>query len=111
MNARWVWALIGATTTTDQLTKAAALSLLLQGNSVAVLPGLDLTLGFNVGVSFGLFSDLMAGKPLVMAALRLLLFLRWRSPSFLSLSKVFKTSLHKSELARSFALTMRDHAC
>ncbi|TLP45416.1 signal peptidase II [Cohaesibacter sp. CAU 1516] len=69
MNARWVWALIGATTTADQLTKAAALSLLSQVNSVAVFPGLDLTLSFNEGVSFGLFSDLMAGKPLVMAAL------------------------------------------
>ncbi len=30
---------------------------------------MDLTLGFNEGVSFGLFSDLMAGKSLVMAAL------------------------------------------
>tara|TARA_R110000850_G_scaffold8155_2_gene30271 strand:- start:218 stop:664 length:447 start_codon:yes stop_codon:yes gene_type:complete len=54
---------------TDQLTKAAALSLLSQGSSLAVFPGLNLTLGFNEGVSFGLFSDLMAGKPLVMAAL------------------------------------------
>ena len=69
MNARWVCTLIVATLITDQLTKAAALSLLSQGSSLAVFPGLNLTLGFNEGVSFGLFSDLMAGKPLVMAAL------------------------------------------
>ena len=54
---------------TDQLTKAAALSLLSQGSPVAVFPGVDLALGFNEGMSFGLFSGLMAGKPLVMAAL------------------------------------------
>jgi signal peptidase II len=69
VNARWVCTLIVATLITDQLTKAAALSLLSQGSSLAVFPGLNLTLGFNEGVSFGLFSDLMAGKPLVMAAL------------------------------------------
>ena len=69
MNARWVCTLIVATLITDQLTKAAALSLLSQGSSLAVFPGLNLTLGFNEGVSFGLFSDLMAGKPLVRAAL------------------------------------------
>ena len=69
MNARLICKLIGATLVTDQLTKAAALTLLSQGKTVAVFPGLNLTLGFNEGASFGMFSDLMAGKPLLMAAL------------------------------------------
>ena len=60
MNARLICKLIGATLVTDQLTKAAALTLLSQGKTVAVFPGLNLTLGFNEGASFGMFSDLMA---------------------------------------------------
>lgn len=53
----------------DQLTKAAALSALSPGNPVAILPGINLTLGFNPGVSFGLFGGVMADRPLLMAAL------------------------------------------
>lgn len=53
----------------DQLTKAAALSGLTLGETVAVLPGFNLTLGFNEGSSFGMLSGVMAGKPLLMAAL------------------------------------------
>jgi signal peptidase II len=39
--------LIAAAVVADQLTKAAALSLLSQGTAVPVLPGFNLTLGFN----------------------------------------------------------------
>ena len=50
-------------------TKAAALALLSRDETVPVLPGFSLTLGFNEGSSFGMLSDVMAGKPLLMAAL------------------------------------------
>lgn len=61
--------LIVAAVTADQLTKAAALSLLSQGTAVPVLPSFNLTLGFNEGASFGMMGGIMAGKPLLMAAL------------------------------------------
>ena len=61
--------LIAATVLADQLTKAAALSLLSQGTAVPVLPSFNLTLGFNEGASFGMMGGVMAGKPLLMAAL------------------------------------------
>lgn len=61
--------LIMAAATADQLTKAAALSLLSQGTAVPVLPSFNLTLGFNEGASFGMMGGVMAGKPLLMAAL------------------------------------------
>ena len=61
--------LIAAAGVADQLTKTAALSLLSQGTAVPVLPGLNLSLGFNTGASFGMMGGFMAGKPLLMAAL------------------------------------------
>lgn len=53
----------------DQLTKMVALSALSLGNPVTVLPGVNLTLGFNTGASFGLLGGMMADRPLLMAAL------------------------------------------
>lgn len=53
----------------DQLTKATVLLTLSPGNPVTVLPGVNLTLGFNTGASFGLLGGMMAGRPLMMAAL------------------------------------------
>ncbi|OYX41259.1 MAG: signal peptidase II [Rhodobacterales bacterium 32-67-9] len=61
--------LIAATVLADQLTKAAALSLLSQGTVVPVFPSFNLSLGFNEGASFGLMGGVMAGRPLLMAAL------------------------------------------
>lgn len=69
MNTRLIIVLIAATSLADQLSKAAALSKLTLGQAVAVVPGFDLTLGFNEGSSFGMLSGVMAGKPLLMAAL------------------------------------------
>lgn len=69
MTARLILVLIAATILADQLTKALALSLLVPGVAVPVLPGFNLTLGFNEGSSFGMLSGIMAGKPLLMAAL------------------------------------------
>jgi len=61
--------LIAAAVVADQLTKAAALSLLSQGTAVPVFPSFNLSLGFNTGASFGMMGGVMAGKPLIMAAL------------------------------------------
>ena len=61
--------LIAAAVVADQLTKAAALSLLSQGTAIPVMPGFNLSLGFNAGASFGMMGGVMAGKPLLMAAL------------------------------------------
>lgn len=69
MNARWIVALICVAFLADQLTKAAALAWLSPGEFVPVFPGFNLTLGFNKGSSFGMLSGVMAGRPLLMAAL------------------------------------------
>jgi signal peptidase II len=61
--------LIAASVVADQLTKAAALSLLSQGSAIPVMPGFNLALGFNTGASFGMMGGVMAGQPLLMAAL------------------------------------------
>jgi signal peptidase II len=53
----------------DQTTKAIALLMLLPGQPVPLLRGLNLTLVFNKGASFGMLGDVMAGRPLTMAAL------------------------------------------
>ncbi len=69
MNTARIFAAILLTALADQFTKAAALSALSPGNPVAVLPGVNLTLGFNTGASFGLLGGMMAGRPLLMVAL------------------------------------------
>ena len=53
----------------DQVTKATALAYLTQGSPIAVIPGFNLSLGFNEGASFGMLSGIMAGNPLAMAAM------------------------------------------
>lgn len=60
---------IAAAVVADQLTKVAALTLLSQGTVIPVFPGFNLALGFNTGASFGMMGGIMAGKPLLMAAL------------------------------------------
>lgn len=69
MSTRRIIGLIVVAVLADQLTKAAALSFLSEGGVVPVLPGFNLTLGFNEGSSFGMLSGVMAGKPFLMAAL------------------------------------------
>jgi signal peptidase II len=85
MNARMIVVLIAATTLADQLSKAAALSKLALGQPVAVFPGFNLTLGFNEGSSFGMLSGVMAGKPLLMAALTGALTLMFAAMAFRAL--------------------------
>lgn len=70
-NSSWkkskLWLVILLTFLLDQATKAAALAVLSEGDSVSLLPFFDLTLGFNTGASFGLFSGAMADRPIIMA--------------------------------------------
>ena len=61
--------LAGACVFVDQSSKAMALVWLAPGAPVAVLPGFNLTPGFNEGASFGMLSGVMSGRPLLMAAL------------------------------------------
>lgn len=67
MNPQLMVVVIGITALADQLTKAAALSMLAPREPVPIWPGINLTLGFNEGSSFGIMSSVMAGKPLLMA--------------------------------------------
>ena len=69
MKATPIILLIGATVLADQATKTVALLLLSPGEVLPVVPGFNVTLGFNEGASFGMMSDAMAGRPLLMAAL------------------------------------------
>jgi signal peptidase II len=59
----------------DQATKVVVLNALAPGNSLPVTPFLNLQLGFNEGISFGLFSEMFAGRPLILAALAALIVL------------------------------------
>lgn len=69
MNARLMVVLMFVAMLADQLSKTAALSQLTLGEPVAVVPGFNFALGFNEGSSFGMLAGVMAGKPLLMAAL------------------------------------------
>ena len=80
--------LIAATLLVDQLTKVAALSLLSRGMAVPVFPGFNLALGFNEGASFGMMGGVMAGKPLLMAALTGALTLMFFTYAFVNMGMV-----------------------
>lgn len=54
----------------DQAAKWLMVAVVMQPpRPIPVLPGFNLTLGFNEGASFGMLGGLMAGRPLAMAAL------------------------------------------
>lgn len=54
----------------DQVTKWLVVAVVMQPPRVIpVMPGLNLTLGFNEGASFGMLGGMMAGRPMAMAAL------------------------------------------
>ena len=69
MKTLLILAMIVATAAADQITKLAVLRSLSPWEVHAVSPGFNLTLGFNEGASFGMMSDFMAGRPLLMVAL------------------------------------------
>lgn len=55
----------------DQATKLMALATLERGSAQPVLPFFDLRLSFNQGVSFSMFAERFAGRPLLLAGLTL----------------------------------------
>ena len=89
MNARVIGAGVAvAVLATDQATKAAVLSNLPDGRASPLGPFLNLTLRWNQGVSFSLFTqDSTAGKSallaLTLAATALLAWWLWRARSYI----------------------------
>jgi signal peptidase II len=65
------WAVITVTFAVDQITKQLALALLSPGNVQPVMPFFNLRLGFNEGVSFGMFAQVFAGRPFALAGITL----------------------------------------
>lgn len=55
----------------DQITKQLALGALTRGDAQPVMPFFDLRLSFNEGVSFGMFAQVFAGRPLALAGITL----------------------------------------
>lgn len=85
---RWGLLAIPLAMATDQATKAWALDALWPPYSegIAVLPALNLRLGFNTGVTFGMFRESAADAVWVLVLLKLaivafLLFWLWRTQS------------------------------
>jgi signal peptidase II len=70
--------LAGACVIMDQLSKAIALAWLSPGDPVSVVPGFNLTLGFNEGASFGMLSGVMSGRALTLVFA--IMALRTKSP-------------------------------
>lgn len=68
-SARVLIALAGFALLVDAATKSMAKALLVPREPVNLLPGVDLTLGFNRGISFGLFpAESFAAAALMIAA-------------------------------------------
>ncbi len=57
----------------DQATKLMALAALERGSVQFVLPFFDLRLSFNQGVSFSMFAETFAGRPLLLAGITLVI--------------------------------------
>ncbi len=55
----------------DQVTKQVALAALSRGEVQPVMPFFDLRVSFNEGVSFGMFAQVFAGRPVALAAITL----------------------------------------
>jgi len=53
----------------DQVTKLIALGSLAPGVALPILPFFTVRLGFNEGVSFGMFAGWFSGRPLALAAI------------------------------------------
>jgi signal peptidase II len=54
----------------DQGLKAAMVMLLADASSIRLAPFLNLRLGFNTGVSFGMFADIFREMPWLLAAIK-----------------------------------------
>ncbi|MCA0273842.1 MAG: signal peptidase II [Proteobacteria bacterium] len=78
----------------DQATKWLMVTVVMQPpRIIPVLPGFNLTLGFNEGSSFGMFAGAMAGRPFLMAALTGALALIFAVMAFRSAHPLERTGL------------------
>lgn len=69
--AIWVGGGFAAALLLDVATKWLILNVVMvPPRGIAVAPFLNLTLGFNTGVSFGMFQDLFLDRPLVLAGIK-----------------------------------------
>jgi signal peptidase II len=59
--------------TFDQATKLIALATLERGDAQSVLPFFNLRLSFNQGISFSMFAETFAGRPLLLAGITLVI--------------------------------------
>ncbi|MES2913490.1 MAG: signal peptidase II [Pseudomonadota bacterium] len=76
-------AIIAAALALDQLTKWLMVAVVMQPpRLIPVVPGFNLTLGYNEGASFGMLSGWMAGRPLAMVALTAVLTLAFAIMAF-----------------------------
>jgi signal peptidase II len=57
----------------DQATKLMALAALARGSAQPVLPFFDLRLSFNKGISFSMFAETFASRPLLLAGITLVI--------------------------------------
>jgi signal peptidase II len=67
------WAAITVAFVFDQATKLIALATLERGNAQSVLPFFDLRLSFNQGISFSMFAETFAGRPLLLTGTTLVI--------------------------------------
>jgi signal peptidase II len=66
--------IIGATFLADQVTKWLVVSVVMQPpRTIPLLPFFNLSLGFNSGISFGLFADVFASRPALLAGIKMLI--------------------------------------
>lgn len=77
---RHFWRAIALLTTVlvvslDQLTKQIAVVAFMPGDAIPITPFLNMRLGFNEGVAFGLFADWFSGRPMALAAVTMALIL------------------------------------
>lgn len=57
----------------DQLSKWLMIEVLTRSGTISILPFFDLSLGFNSGISFGMFADVFANRPALLAGLKSLI--------------------------------------
>lgn len=69
--AMWAGAALALALTIDVVTKWLILHIvMIPPRTIEIAPFFNLTLGFNTGVSFGMFSDLFRERPLVLAGIK-----------------------------------------
>lgn len=72
--AAWAGTAVASAVGIDFVTKWAILNLIMAPpRTIEITPFLNLTLGFNTGISFGMFSDLFLERPLALVGIKVLI--------------------------------------